>query len=304
MAAVHRYEGTVNQVMGDGIMALFGAPIAHEDHAIRACYAALAMQDAIRRYSEGVRRAHGCEVQIRVGLNAGRGDGARYRQRSPHGLLRRRPDHAFSGAHGTTGHTGEHPADRRDPPPGRGVSGGAGAGACPGQGPDGPGRGLRARGDECHPAAFAGHGRAGAHPVRGTADRARGLAAGAGAGQDRAWSGGGGGRGARGGEDATVLRVCPFPSDPGLARSRDHVHVVREGHNLSPCHRSAQRYFQVEEGDDPRRIREKVTGKLLTLDEALRPTLPAFLSLLEVRSRMRHGSISTLSSAVSTSWTR
>ena len=45
MAAVHRYEGTVNQVMGDGIMALFGAPIAHEDHAVRACYAALAMQD-------------------------------------------------------------------------------------------------------------------------------------------------------------------------------------------------------------------------------------------------------------------
>jgi class 3 adenylate cyclase len=49
MDAVHRYEGTVNQVMGDGIMALFGAPIAHEDHAVRACYAALAMQEAIRR---------------------------------------------------------------------------------------------------------------------------------------------------------------------------------------------------------------------------------------------------------------
>ena len=42
MEAVHRYEGTVNQVMGDGIMALFGAPLAHEDHAVRACYAALA----------------------------------------------------------------------------------------------------------------------------------------------------------------------------------------------------------------------------------------------------------------------
>jgi class 3 adenylate cyclase len=71
MAAVHRYEGTVNQVMGDGIMALFGAPIAHEDHAIRACYAALAMQEAIRRYSAEVRRGHGLEVQIRVGLNSG-----------------------------------------------------------------------------------------------------------------------------------------------------------------------------------------------------------------------------------------
>jgi class 3 adenylate cyclase len=71
MAAVHRYEGTVNQVMGDGIMALFGAPLAHEDHAMRACYAALAMQEAMRRYSAEVRRTHGVEVQIRVGLNSG-----------------------------------------------------------------------------------------------------------------------------------------------------------------------------------------------------------------------------------------
>jgi class 3 adenylate cyclase len=71
MAAVHRYERTVNQVMGDGIMALFGAPIAHEDHAVRACYAALAMQDAIRHYSDEVRRVHGIEVHIRVGLNSG-----------------------------------------------------------------------------------------------------------------------------------------------------------------------------------------------------------------------------------------
>jgi len=71
MAAVHRYEGTVNQVMGDGIMALFGAPIAHEDYAVRACYAALGMQEAMRRYSEEVRRTQGIEVQIRVGLNSG-----------------------------------------------------------------------------------------------------------------------------------------------------------------------------------------------------------------------------------------
>src|SRR5215831_3546037 len=71
MAAVHRYEGTVNQVMGDGIMALFGAPLAHEDHALRACYAALAMQEAMRHYSAEVRRTHGVEVQMRVGLNSG-----------------------------------------------------------------------------------------------------------------------------------------------------------------------------------------------------------------------------------------
>src|SRR5262245_25175134 len=71
MDAVHRYEGTVNQVMGDGIMALFGAPIAHEDHAIRACYAALRMQETVNRYAEEARRAHGVTVQIRVGLNSG-----------------------------------------------------------------------------------------------------------------------------------------------------------------------------------------------------------------------------------------
>src|SRR4029450_13017645 len=71
MEAVHRYEGTVNQILGDGIMALFGAPLAHEDHAARACYAALAMQDALRRYAEDVRRNHGLEMQARVGLNSG-----------------------------------------------------------------------------------------------------------------------------------------------------------------------------------------------------------------------------------------
>ena len=71
MEAVHRYEGTVNQVMGDGIMALFGAPLAHEDHAVRACYAALRMQESVKRYAEGVRREHGITIRIRVGLNSG-----------------------------------------------------------------------------------------------------------------------------------------------------------------------------------------------------------------------------------------
>jgi class 3 adenylate cyclase len=71
MAAVHRYEGTVNQVMGDGIMALFVAPIAHEDHAVRACYAALAMQTSVKAYAAEVQRMKGVPIHIRVGLNSG-----------------------------------------------------------------------------------------------------------------------------------------------------------------------------------------------------------------------------------------
>ena len=62
MEAVHHYEGTVSLVMGDGIMALFGAPLAHEDHAVRACYAALRMQDRIKRHAEVARRAHGVTI--------------------------------------------------------------------------------------------------------------------------------------------------------------------------------------------------------------------------------------------------
>src|SRR5512139_1508671 len=71
MEAVHRFEGTVNQVMGDGIMALFGAPIGHEDHAVRACYAALRMQRWINLYADELQRGGGTPVQIRVGLNSG-----------------------------------------------------------------------------------------------------------------------------------------------------------------------------------------------------------------------------------------
>jgi class 3 adenylate cyclase len=71
MEAVHRYEGTVNQVMGDGIMALFGAPLAHEDHAVRACYAALRMQESVKRYAGQVQKTEGIPIQIRVGVNSG-----------------------------------------------------------------------------------------------------------------------------------------------------------------------------------------------------------------------------------------
>jgi class 3 adenylate cyclase len=71
MEAVHRYGGIVNQVMGDGIMALFGAPVALDDHAARACRAATAMQDAVAHYAEELERRRGIRVQIRVGLSSG-----------------------------------------------------------------------------------------------------------------------------------------------------------------------------------------------------------------------------------------
>jgi len=70
-AAVHRYDGLVNQVMGDGIMALFGAPLALEDHAVRAAYAALRMQEEVRAHAARLPRAVGAAISIRVGLNSG-----------------------------------------------------------------------------------------------------------------------------------------------------------------------------------------------------------------------------------------
>src|SRR6185295_3379307 len=71
MDAVHRYEGYVAQALGDGIFALFGAPIAHEDHPQRALYAALRMQEESRRYAETLRRQQGMNLQLRVGVNTG-----------------------------------------------------------------------------------------------------------------------------------------------------------------------------------------------------------------------------------------
>ena len=101
MDAVHRYEGTVNQVLGDGIMALFGAPLTHEDHALRACYAALAMQEAMQRYSETARERRRAENRHRHQLRRSRG--SLDHQRSQHRLRRSRPDDSFGRAHGSAG---------------------------------------------------------------------------------------------------------------------------------------------------------------------------------------------------------
>ncbi len=71
MDQIHRYEGTINQFTGDGVMALFGAPVAHEDHARRACHAALAIQRALESYGEKVKKDCGVDFRMRIGLNSG-----------------------------------------------------------------------------------------------------------------------------------------------------------------------------------------------------------------------------------------
>ena len=71
MDEIHRYEGTINQFTGDGVMALFGAPVAHEDHAQRACYAALSIQKVINDFSADIKKGHGLDFDMRIGLNSG-----------------------------------------------------------------------------------------------------------------------------------------------------------------------------------------------------------------------------------------
>jgi class 3 adenylate cyclase len=71
MDEIHKYEGTINQFTGDGVMALFGAPVAHEDHAQRACYAALKIQKSVDGYSEKIKEKYGVDFKVRIGLNSG-----------------------------------------------------------------------------------------------------------------------------------------------------------------------------------------------------------------------------------------
>jgi class 3 adenylate cyclase len=68
---IHKYEGTINQFTGDGVMSLFGAPVAHEDHAQRACHAALSIQSAVEEYDDKVKKDHGVDFKMRIGLNSG-----------------------------------------------------------------------------------------------------------------------------------------------------------------------------------------------------------------------------------------
>ena len=282
MAAVHRYEGTVNQVMGDGIMALFGAPLAHEDHAVRACYAALAMQAAIRAYAEDVRRAHGITVQMRLGLNSGevvvRAIGndlhmdysaigqtthlaARMEQLATPGsiLLTAATLHLVEGLVRVTA-MGPVPVKGLDTPVD--VFELVGASALRGR--------LQARmaGGLTR---FVGRGPELA-TLRQTLERAM-----AGHGQVVAVVGEAGV-----GKSRLVYECLHAPQTQGWRILESASVSYGKATPYFPVIDLLKRYAHVEEPDDPRTVRAKVTGQILTLDETLQDTIPALLSLLEV----------------------
>jgi class 3 adenylate cyclase/tetratricopeptide (TPR) repeat protein len=282
MEAVHRYEGTVNQVMGDGIMALFGAPVAHEDHAVRACYAALDMQGAIRRYADEVWRTHGITVKIRVGLNSGevvvRAIGSDLRVdytavgQTTH-LAARMEQLAAPGTVLLTADTlrlaeGYVTAKPLGPVPVKGLEAPMEVYELTGAGP------LRSR---LHAAAARGLTRfVGREGELDHLRQALGRAA-AGHGQ-----------------------VVAIVGEPGVGKSRLvwevthsyrvhgwlvlHAGSVSYGKATSylPVIDLLKGYFAIEDRDGPRAVQEKLTGKLLTLDRALEACLPALLSLLDV----------------------
>jgi len=282
MEAVHRYEGTVTRVAGDGIMALFGAPLAHEDHAMRACFAALIMQEAMRRYSEQVRRKHGFSVQIRVGLNSGEvvvrsiGNDL-YMEYTAMGqtvhLAARMEQLADSGSvlmSADTLRLAEGYVEVRE------------LGKVPVKGLAEPvevyeltGAGLARRRFEAAAARcltrFVGRDAELDHLQKALeqADKGHG-------------------------------QVVAVVGEPAVGKSRlffefthshrTHGRLVLETGSVSysrttpflPVIDFLTAYFQIEARDGPRKIREKISGKLVTLDESLMPTAPAFFVLLGV----------------------
>jgi class 3 adenylate cyclase/tetratricopeptide (TPR) repeat protein len=282
MEAVHRYEGTVNQVMGDGIMALFGAPVAHEDHGVRACYAALDMQAAIRRYAEEVWRVHGITAQIRVGLNSGevvvRAIGSDLHVdytavgQTTH-LAARMEQLATPGTVLLTADTlrlaeGYVAVKPLGPVPVKGLQTALEVYELTGAGP------LRSR---LHAAAARGLTRFVGRD--GELDQLRQALGRASGGQGQ---------------------VVAIVGEPGVGKSRlvwevTHSHrvhgwLVLQAGSVSygratsylPVIDLLKGYFAIEDRDGPRAVREKMTGKLLTLDRAQEGSLPALLSLLDV----------------------
>ena len=282
MEAVHRYEGTVNQVMGDGIMALFGAPLAHEDHAVRACYAALRMQQAVKQHAAGVGRRHGLTVQIRVGLNSGdvlvRAIGSDLRM-----------DYT---AVGQTTHLAARMEQLAEP--GAIVLSPATLDLVEGYvevsalGP----RAVKGLAEPVEVYELVG---AGAVRSRLQAATARGLTHFVGRDGEREQLHQALER-ARAGHGQVVTVV----GDPGVGKSRVVYEVthsprmdgwrvlesaaVSYGQAMSygPVIDLLKGYFTLQERDALGEIRDKVTGKVLALDASLQPALPALLALLEV----------------------
>jgi class 3 adenylate cyclase/tetratricopeptide (TPR) repeat protein len=282
MAAVHRYEGTVNQVMGDGIMALFGAPIAHEDHAVRACYAALRMQEAVQQYATEVQRSHGVPVHIRVGLDAGevvvRSIGSDLHMdytavgQTTH-LAARMEQMAMPGSVLITADMLRLVEGYVEVTP---------LGPVPVKGLPEPVEVYELRG-------------AGPVRTRLQATAARGLTrfvgrdtelAALGQALERAGAGHG--------------QVAAVVGEAGVGKSRLvyeclHSHhtqgwLVLEAASVSygkatpyfPVVDLLKRYLHIQDGDEPRAVRDKVAGHLVTLDESFQETIPALLALLDV----------------------
>jgi class 3 adenylate cyclase/tetratricopeptide (TPR) repeat protein len=282
MDAVHRYEGTVNQVLGDGIMALFGAPIAHEDHALRACYAALAMQAAMRDYTEEVRRTHGLELRIRVGLNAGEV------------VVRtiRNDLHMDYSAVGETTHLAARMEQLATPGTIRlsattlrlveGLVRVTALGPVP----------VKGLSEPVHVFEIVG---ASAVRRRLQAAAARGLTRFVGRETEYDAI-----RQALTRAEAGHGQVVAMVGEAGVGKSRLVYEVVHAHHtqgwlvleSASVSYGKATPYFPViellkhyahiEDSDDVRALRARVTGQVLTLDDALQDTLPALLALLDV----------------------
>jgi predicted ATPase/class 3 adenylate cyclase len=282
MEAVHHYEGTVTHIMGDGIMALFGAPLANEDHSVRACYAALRMQEAIRRYNEDLRRSQGIEVQIRVGLNSGevvvgsigsdlhmeyRAVGhtmhlaARTEQLAAPGSIR-----ISSETHRLT--EGFIEVRSLGPVPVKGLAEPVEVYEMTG------GRPVRTR---LQALAARGLTRFVGRDAEVEQLRYALLKAGKGRGQVMAIMG-----------EAGVGKSRLFHEF--IYSHRTEGWLILEAASVSygkaaayfPVIDLLKTYFKIQDRDDHREIRQKVIGKLLVLDRALEPGLPAFFTLLDV----------------------